>query len=88
MATEKIMDLKEQPGNTVSSGQEDFPSVLFETAASLPSLSPLSTVSFKEHGYLGNLSAVASTEGTIEETLNEASRELPERATNPFVNRE
>ncbi|EDL23797.1 reticulon 4, isoform CRA_d [Mus musculus] len=87
-SAEKIMDLKEQPGNTVSSGQEDFPSVLFETAASLPSLSPLSTVSFKEHGYLGNLSAVASTEGTIEETLNEASRELPERATNPFVNRE
>lgn len=78
----------EQPGNTVSSGQEDFPSVLLETAASLPSLSPLSTVSFKEHGYLGNLSAVSSTEGTIEETLNEASKELPERATNPFVNRD
>lgn len=78
----------EQPGNTVSSGQEDFPSVLLETAASLPSLSPLSTVSFKEHGYLGNLSAVSSSEGTIEETLNEASKELPERATNPFVNRD
>ncbi|EDL98037.1 reticulon 4, isoform CRA_a [Rattus norvegicus] len=82
------MDLMEQPGNTVSSGQEDFPSVLLETAASLPSLSPLSTVSFKEHGYLGNLSAVSSSEGTIEETLNEASKELPERATNPFVNRD
>lgn len=88
MATEKIMDFMEQPGNTVSSGQEDFPSVLLETAASLPSLSPLSTVSLKEHGYLGNLSAVSSSEGTIEETLNEASKELPERATNPFVNRD
>ncbi|XP_032772137.1 reticulon-4 isoform X1 [Rattus rattus] len=87
-SAEKIMDLMEQPGNTVSSGQEDFPSVLLETAASLPSLSPLSTVSFKEHGYLGNLSAVSSSEGTIEETLNEASKELPERATNPFVNRD
>ncbi|XP_055484855.1 reticulon-4 isoform X1 [Psammomys obesus] len=82
------MDLKEQPGNTVSSGQEDFPSVLLETAASLPSLSPLSTVSFKEHEYLGNLSAVSSKEGTIEETLTEACKELPERATNPFVNRD
>lgn len=88
MATETIMDLKEQPGNTVSSAQEDFPSVLLETAASLPSLSPLSTVSFKELGYLGNLSEVSSTEGAIEETLNEASKELPERATNPFVNRD
>ncbi|XP_028634063.1 reticulon-4 isoform X4 [Grammomys surdaster] len=87
-SAEKIMNLKEQPGNTVSSGQEDFPSVLLETAASLPSLSPLSTVSFKEHGYLGNLSAVSSTEGTIEETLNEACKELPERATNPSVNRD
>lgn len=87
MATEKSMDLKEQPGDTVPSAQEDFPSVPLETAASLPSLSPLSTVSFKEHEYLGNLSAVSSTEGTIEETLNEASKELSERATNPFVDR-
>ncbi|XP_034364672.1 reticulon-4 isoform X1 [Arvicanthis niloticus] len=87
-SAEKIMTLKEQPGNTVSSGQEDFPSVLLETAASLPSLSPISAVSFKEHGYLGNLSAVSSTEGAIEETLNEASKKLPERATNPFVNRD
>ncbi|GAB1295882.1 Reticulon-4 [Apodemus speciosus] len=87
-SVEKIMDLKERPGSTVSSGQEDFPSVLLGTAASLPSLSPLSAVSFKEHGYLGNLSDVAPTEGTIEETLNEASKELPERATNPFVNRD
>lgn len=81
------MDLKERPGSTVSSGQEDFPSVLLGAAASLPSLSPLSAVSFKEHGYLGNLSDVAPTEGTIEETLNEASKELPERAASAFVNR-
>ncbi|XP_051021118.1 reticulon-4 isoform X1 [Acomys russatus] len=86
-SAEKIMDLKEEPGNTVSSGQEDFPSVLLETAASLPSLSPLSTVSFKEHEYLGNLS-VSSAGGTIEETLTKASKELPERSTNPFVNRD
>uniref|UniRef100_A0A8C6R1G8 Reticulon-4 n=1 Tax=Nannospalax galili TaxID=1026970 RepID=A0A8C6R1G8_NANGA len=83
------MDLKEQPGNTVSSGQEEFPSVLLETAASLPSpSSPLSTVSFKEHEYLGNLSAVSPTEGTLEETLKEASREFLERAKNPFVDRD
>ncbi|XP_059131167.1 reticulon-4 isoform X1 [Peromyscus eremicus] len=87
-STEKSMDLKDQPGDTVPSAQEDFPSVPLETAASLPSLSPLSTVSFKEHEYLGNLSAVSSTEGAIEETLNEASKDLPERATNPFVDRD
>ncbi|XP_036056308.1 reticulon-4 isoform X1 [Onychomys torridus] len=87
-STEKSMDLKDQPGDTVPSAQEDFPSVPLETAASLPSLSPLSTVSFKEHEYLGNLSAVSSEEGTIEETLNEASKELPERAANPFVDRD
>ncbi|KAF6321692.1 reticulon 4 [Rhinolophus ferrumequinum] len=51
-SAEKILDLKEPPGNTVSAGQEDFPSVLLETAASLPSLSPLSVASFKEHEYL------------------------------------
>ncbi|XP_052590535.1 reticulon-4 isoform X1 [Peromyscus californicus insignis] len=87
-STEKSMDLKDQPGDTVPSAQEDFPSVPLETAASLPSLSPLSTVSFKEHEYLGNLSAVSSAEGAIEETLNEASKELPEKATNPFVDRD
>ncbi|CAH7006260.1 Rtn4 [Phodopus roborovskii] len=86
-SAEKSMNLKEQPGDTVPSAQEDFPSVPLETAASLPSLSPLSTVSFKEHEYLGNLSAVSPTEGTIEETLNEASKELLERAINPFVDR-
>lgn len=87
MVTEKIMDLKEQPGNTVSTGQEDFPSVLLETAASLPSLSPLSAASFKEHEYLGNL-PVLRTEGTLQETSTEASKEFTEKAKNPFVDRD
>lgn len=88
MVTEKIMDLKEQPGNTVSAGQEDFPSVLLESAASLPSLSPLSAASFKEHEYLGNLPAVLSTKRTIQETSKEASKEFPEKAKNPFVDQD
>ncbi|EPQ19171.1 Reticulon-4 [Myotis brandtii] len=87
-AVEKIMDLKEQPGNTVSAGQEDFPSVLLETAASLPSLSSLSATSFKEHEYLGNLQAVLPTKGTIQETSKEASKEFPEKAKNPFVDKD
>ncbi|XP_041524831.1 reticulon-4 isoform X1 [Microtus oregoni] len=87
-SAEKSMDLKEQPGDTVPPAQEDFPSVPLETAASLPSLSPLSAVSFKEREYLGHLSAVPSAGGTIEETFNEASKELPVRATNPFVDRD
>nr|XP_023419882.1 reticulon-4 isoform X1 [Cavia porcellus] len=81
------MDLKEQPGNTVSAGQEDFPSVLLETAASLPSLSPLSTASFKEHEYLGNLSAISPVEGALQETSNDPSKEFSEKAKNPFVDR-
>uniref|UniRef100_G1PE37 Reticulon n=1 Tax=Myotis lucifugus TaxID=59463 RepID=G1PE37_MYOLU len=87
-SAEKIMDLKEQPGNTVSAGQEDFPSVLLETAASLPSLSSLSATSFKEHEYLGNLQAVLPTKGTIQETSKEASKEFPEKAKNPFVDKD
>nr|XP_012633273.1 reticulon-4 isoform X1 [Microcebus murinus] len=87
-SAEKIMDLKEQPGNTVSAGQEDFPSVLLETAASLPSLSPLSAASFKEHEYLGNFSTVLPTEGTLQETLNKSSKEFSEKAKNPFVDRD
>uniref|UniRef100_A0A673SRF2 Reticulon n=1 Tax=Suricata suricatta TaxID=37032 RepID=A0A673SRF2_SURSU len=88
MVTEKIMDLKEQPGNTVSTGQEDFPSVLLETAASLPSLSPLSAASFKEHEYLGNLPAVLPTGGKLQDTSAEASKEFTEKAKNPFVDRD
>ncbi|XP_007936184.1 reticulon-4 [Orycteropus afer afer] len=87
-SAEKIMDLKEQPGNTVSAGQEDFPSVLLETATSLPSLSPLSAASFKEHEYLGNLSAVLPTKGTLQELSNETSNEFVEKAQNPFVDRD
>nr|XP_036846993.1 reticulon-4 isoform X1 [Manis javanica] len=87
-SAEKIMDLKEQPGNSVSAGQEDFPSVLLETAASLPSLSPLSAASFKEHEYLGNLPAVLPSRGTLQETSNEASKEFSEKAKNPFVDRD
>ncbi|XP_054431415.1 reticulon-4 isoform X1 [Pteronotus mesoamericanus] len=88
-SAEKIMDLKEQPGNTVSTGQEDFPSVLLETAASLPSLSPLSAAAFKEHEYLGNLPAILSTKRTIQETPSkEASKEFPEKAKNPFVDKD
>ncbi|XP_008577057.1 PREDICTED: reticulon-4 isoform X1 [Galeopterus variegatus] len=87
-SAEKIMDLKEQPGNTVSAGQEDFPSVLLETAASLPSLSPLSAASFKEHEYLGNLPAVLRTKGTSQETSSEALKEFSEKAKNPFVDRD
>lgn len=88
MITEKIMDLKEQPGNTVSAGQEDFPPVLLETAASLPSLSPLSVASFKEREYLGNLPAVLPTKGALQETSNEASKEFSDKAKNPFVDRD
>ncbi|XP_032508175.1 reticulon-4 isoform X1 [Phocoena sinus] len=87
-SAEKIMDLKEQPGNTVSAGQEDFPSVLLETAASLPSLAPLSAASFKEHEYLGNLPAVLPTEGTLREISDEASKEFSEKAKKPFVDRD
>lgn len=87
MVTEKIMDLKEQPGNTVSAGQEDFPSVLLETAASLPSLSPLSAAAFKEREYLGDLPAVLPTEGTLPEISSETSKAFSEKAKNPFVER-
>ncbi|XP_032148006.1 reticulon-4 isoform X2 [Sapajus apella] len=82
------MDLKEQPGNNISAGQEDFPSVLLETAASLPSLSPLSAASFKEHEYLGNLSAVLPTKGTLQETVNEASKEFSEKAKTLLIDRD
>ncbi|XP_060043626.1 reticulon-4 isoform X4 [Erinaceus europaeus] len=87
-SAEKNMDLKEQPGNAVSTGQEDFPSVLLETAASLPSLSPFSAATFKEQEYLGNLSAVLPSKGSLEETSDEASKELSKKATNPFVDRD
>uniref|UniRef100_A0A8C6CT58 Reticulon n=1 Tax=Moschus moschiferus TaxID=68415 RepID=A0A8C6CT58_MOSMO len=86
-SAEKIMDLKEKPGNIVSAGQEDFPSVLLETAASLPSLSPLSAASFKEREYLGDLPAVLPTEGTLPEISDEAFKAFSEKTKNPFVER-
>lgn len=82
------MDLKEQPGNTVSTGQEDFPSVLLETTASLPSLSHFSAAPSKEHEYLGNLPTVFPTKGKHQETSIEASKEFSKKSTNPFVNRD
>lgn len=88
MVTEKNMDLKEQPGNTVSTGQEDFPSVLLETTASLPSLSHFSAAPSKEHEYLGNLPTVFPTKGKHQETSIEASKEFSKKSTNPFVNRD
>ncbi|XP_004691459.1 PREDICTED: reticulon-4 isoform X2 [Condylura cristata] len=81
------MDLKEQPGNTVSTGQEDFSSVLLETAASLPSLSPFSAASFKEQEYLGNLS-VLPTKETHQETSNETFNAFSEKAKNPFIDKD
>ncbi|XP_030051711.1 reticulon-4 isoform X2 [Microcaecilia unicolor] len=46
-SADKILDLQDQP--CASSDQEDSPSMLLETAASLPSLPSLSTAPFKEH---------------------------------------
>ncbi|KAF3826771.1 hypothetical protein GH733_009296 [Mirounga leonina] len=43
--------------------------------------------SFKEHEYLGNLPVLA-TEGTLQETSTEASKEFTEKAKNPFVDRD
>ncbi|XP_051831237.1 reticulon-4 isoform X2 [Antechinus flavipes] len=83
-SAEKVMNLKEQPGSTLSAGQEELTSVLLETAASLPSLSPLSAAPFKEHESFGNFPAVLSTEET-HQTTNEISKESTEKAKNPFV---
>ncbi|XP_043837422.1 reticulon-4 isoform X1 [Dromiciops gliroides] len=86
-SAEKVMNLKEQPGNTISAGQEDLTSVLLETAASLPSLSPLSAAPFKERESFGNFPAVLSTEET-HQTTNEVSKESTEKEKNPFVDRD
>uniref|UniRef100_A0A4X2L472 Reticulon n=1 Tax=Vombatus ursinus TaxID=29139 RepID=A0A4X2L472_VOMUR len=86
-SAEKVMNLKEQPGNTISAGQEDLTSVLLETAASLPSLSPLSAAPFKEHESFGNFPAVLSTEER-HQTTNEVSKESTEKEKNPFVDRD
>ncbi|XP_074062384.1 reticulon-4 isoform X2 [Macrotis lagotis] len=86
-SAEKVMNLKEQPGNTISAGQEDLTSVLLETAASLPSLSPLSAAPFKEPESFGNFPVVLSTEETYQ-TTNEVSKESTEKGKNPFVDRD
>ncbi|XP_020851872.1 LOW QUALITY PROTEIN: reticulon-4 [Phascolarctos cinereus] len=86
-SAEKVMNLKEQPGNTKSAGQEDLTSVLLETAASLPSLSPLSAAPFKEHESFGNFSAVSSTDER-HQTITEVSKEYTEKEKNPFVDRD
>ncbi|XP_074143045.1 reticulon-4 isoform X1 [Sminthopsis crassicaudata] len=83
-SAEKVMNLKEQPGSTLSADQEELTSVLLETAASLPSLSPLSAAPFKEHESFGNFPAVLSTEETYQ-TTNEISKKSTEKAKNPFV---
>ncbi|XP_075391351.1 reticulon-4 isoform X1 [Tenrec ecaudatus] len=83
-SSDKNMDLKEQPpANTVPAGHEDFPSVLLECAASLPSLSPLSAPAFKEQDSLGKVSAVLH-----QESAAEASQEFSEKANNPFLSRD
>ncbi|XP_036604757.1 reticulon-4 isoform X2 [Trichosurus vulpecula] len=86
-SAEKVKNLKEQPGNTISAGQEDLTSVLLETAASLPSLSPLSAAPFKEHESFGNFPAVLSTEET-DKTTNEVSKESTEKEKNTFIDRD
>ncbi|XP_072491651.1 reticulon-4 isoform X2 [Notamacropus eugenii] len=81
-SAEKVMNLKEQPGSTISAGQEDLTSVLLETTASLPSLSPLSAAPFKERESFGNFPAVLSTE-EIHQTTNEVSKESTEKEKTP-----
>nr|XP_006122181.1 reticulon-4 isoform X1 [Pelodiscus sinensis] len=85
-SAEKVMDLQEQPGSTMSSGQEDFTAVLLDTAASLPSLSPLSADSFKEHATFDILSDGLPARGIYNNTNeSEVYKETKEIAKNPFV---
>ncbi|XP_045150032.1 reticulon-4 [Echinops telfairi] len=87
-SADENMDLKEQPANIVPAGHEDFPSVLLESAASLPSLSPLSAAACKGQESLGKVSAVSPTKGTHQDSSDEASKEFLEKAHNPFLNRD
>ncbi|EMP26072.1 Reticulon-4 [Chelonia mydas] len=80
--TEKVMDLQEKPGSAMSSGQEDFTAVLLDTAASLPSLSPLSADPFKEHTTFDMLSDGLPTRGIYNKNESEAYKEI---ARNPFL---
>ncbi|XP_067421260.1 reticulon-4 isoform X2 [Emydura macquarii macquarii] len=84
-SAEKVMDLQEQPGSTMSSGQEDFTAVLLDTAASLPSLSPLSNDPFKEHAAFDMLSDGLPARGIYNENASEVYRETKENARNPFL---
>ncbi|TFK04573.1 cyclin-F [Platysternon megacephalum] len=84
-SAEKVMDLQEQPGSTMSSGQEDFTAVLLDTAASLPSLSPLSADPFKEHATFDMLSDGLPARGIYNKNESEAYKETKEIARNPFL---
>ncbi|XP_037751862.1 reticulon-4 isoform X1 [Chelonia mydas] len=81
-SAEKVMDLQEKPGSAMSSGQEDFTAVLLDTAASLPSLSPLSADPFKEHTTFDMLSDGLPTRGIYNKNESEAYKEI---ARNPFL---
>ncbi|XP_039387302.1 reticulon-4 isoform X1 [Mauremys reevesii] len=84
-SAEKVMDLQEQPGSTMSSGQEDFTAVLLDTAASLPSLSPLSADPFKEHATFDMLSDGLPSRSIYNKNESEAYKETKEIARNPFL---
>ncbi|XP_034620207.1 reticulon-4 isoform X1 [Trachemys scripta elegans] len=84
-SAENVMDLQEQPGSTMSSGQEDFTAVLLDTAASLPSLSPLSADPFKEHATFDMLSDGLPARSIYNKNESEAYKETKEIARNPFL---
>ncbi|XP_066851525.1 reticulon-4 isoform X2 [Anser cygnoides] len=84
-SAEKVMDLQEQPGSTKSLGQEDFTAVPLDTAASLPSLSPLSADPFKEHTAFDKLSDGLPARGIYRENASEVCKETMENIRNPFL---
>uniref|UniRef100_A0A8B9DWH7 Reticulon n=1 Tax=Anser cygnoides TaxID=8845 RepID=A0A8B9DWH7_ANSCY len=84
-SAEKVMDLQEQPGSTKSLGQEDFTAVPLDTAASLPSISPLSADPFKEHTAFDKLSDGLPARGIYRENASEVCKETMENIRNPFL---
>ncbi|XP_075452071.1 reticulon-4 isoform X1 [Ascaphus truei] len=66
-SADKVMEL--QPFSTVSAGQEELASLLLESTTSLPSLSPLSADSSKEHAvtvaFPADLPATEALHGSI-----------------------
>ncbi|XP_040409443.1 reticulon-4 isoform X6 [Cygnus olor] len=84
-SAEKVMDLQEQPGSTKSLGQEDFTAVPLDTAASLPSSSPLSADPFKEHAAFDKLSDGLPARGIYRENASEVCKETMENIRNPFL---